>query len=95
MANFLDPNAKLKPGPEVRFKNVKNEAVVIHFTTGNYYVLDPMSAFLWESVSKEPLSFEALLEAVLEEYEADKAAITPDVSNFCRYMLDEKLLELC
>ncbi len=69
--------------------------MVIHFSTGNYYVLDAVSAFLWETVSKSPSSYDDLVEAVLEEFETERENILPDVKNFCSYMLQENLLQEC
>lgn len=87
------PTSRFRVAKDVHCKIVKEEAVVVHFTTGNYYVLDPVSAFLWDCVSKEPLSFDGLVDAVLEEYETERASILSDVKNFCDYMLAEKLVE--
>ena len=94
MQPFEQSSQKFVLAGDVGFKNVKNEAVVIHFTSGNYYVLDPVSAFVWETVTKGPHSFSEILEALTEEFEIDKSAITSDIRNFCTYMLEEKLLLL-
>jgi len=94
MQAFEQSNQKFSPASDVAFKNVKNEAVVIHFTSGNYYVLDPVSVFVWETVTKGPHSFSEILDALADEFEVEKSEITPDIRNFCKYMLEENLLLL-
>lgn len=94
MQEFERSQQKFTLAGDVGFKNVKNEAVVIHFTSGNYYVLDPVSAFVWETVTKGPHSFSEIMDALAEEFEIEKSEITPDIRNFCKYMLEEKLLFL-
>lgn len=94
MAATFPSNTIFRVAKDVHFKTVKDEAVVIHFVTGNYYVLDPVSAFLWETVSKQAISYDSLVDAVLEEYETDREAILSDVKNFCNYMVTEQLVEI-
>jgi len=53
-----------------------------------------VSAFLWETVSKQAISYDGLVEAVLEEYETERETILSDVKNFCDYMVTEKLVEI-
>ena len=84
----------LKVASNVRWKGVKEEIVVIHVDSGNYYVLDPVSSFLWGEISRRPLTAIELVDAVLEEYDIVKERIVSDVENFCTYMLKESLIVL-
>ena len=86
--------SKLKAGANTHWKIKDGEGVVVDFTTGNYFVLDDVCSFLWQRLMQAPHSMPELVDAALEEYEADRGEVEENVKNFCQYVMSEKLAEL-
>jgi hypothetical protein len=80
-------------GDHIRTKTVgEEETMVVNTDTGNYYVLDDVSAFLWKQIEAGATSEAELLERLLEEYETSPEECRKNIENFCRYMVEEKVL---
>jgi hypothetical protein len=80
------------PAEYVSARRVEDEVVVVNMTSGNYYVLDDVSTFLWNQLEEKPAGVNELLASLLEEYETTKEECLENIENFCRYMLAEKLV---
>ena len=79
--------------PNVHTKEVKGEeSVIVDFNTGNYYVLDGVSTFLWRQIQAGQATVDEMQAALLEEYETTAEQAQENIGNFCRYMVEEKLV---
>ena len=83
---------RYSPAEDVRTRQVEDEVVVVNMKSGNYYVLDDVSTFLWSQLEQKPSSVDELLASLLEEYETTREECIENIENFCRYMLAEKLV---
>jgi hypothetical protein len=86
-------DTKLRAGDNTHWKLKDGEGVVVDFTTGNYFVLDDVCSFFWKRMMDKPHTMQELVEAALEEYEAERDEVAANVKNFCEYVLSEKLAE--
>lgn len=91
---MITETMKLQAGPNTHWKMKDGEGVVVDFTTGNYFVLDGVCSFFWKRLMDRPHSVSELVNAALEEYEADRDELTENVRNFFTYVMNEKLAEL-
>jgi hypothetical protein len=90
----MNENTKLKAGANTHWKIKDGEGVVVDFTTGNYFVLDDVCSFFWRRLMDKPHSIPELVDAALEEYDAEREQLAENVKNFCEYVMNEKLAEL-
>lgn len=64
--------------PDVVFKRVGDEAVLLDFERGIYYGLDGVGARVWELLAANA-SLEDAAAAMTEEYEVELAAVRRDI----------------
>ena len=86
--------SRLQKAKQVHWKSVDGEAVLLHFSTGNYFALDPVGTFLWSSICENPKSIEDLIGSLMLEYECSEAQARKDTLEFCSQLVAEKLLEI-
>jgi hypothetical protein len=87
------PAARFTPTAHARSREVEGELMLVNMTSGNYYVLDDVSGFLWRQLEQNPASADELEAQLLAEYETTPAECRENIENFCRYMLAEQLVE--
>lgn len=80
------------PTPIARSREVEGDMVVVNMKSGNYYVLDDVSTFLWKQLEATPANVTELETALLEEYDTAAEECRVNIENFCRYMLEESLI---
>lgn len=86
--------AKLQKAKQVHWKAVDGEAVLLHFSSGNYFALDPVGTFLWSKVCEGPKSLEQLIQALALEYDCGAEQARKDTLEFCGQLVAEKLLDM-
>lgn len=64
--------------PAVLAAEVDGEIVMMSIEQGRYFGLDRIGADIWKRI-EPPCSFGALIDALLAEYDADRATIAADV----------------
>lgn len=67
--------------------------MVVNMTSGNYYVLDEVSGFLWRQLEEKPAGLSELEASLLDEYDTTPEECRENIENFCKYMLAEQLVE--
>ncbi|MGE3263051.1 MAG: PqqD family protein [Bacteriovoracia bacterium] len=92
MALSIPAESRFAPAENIRSRQVEGEVVVVNMTSGNYYVLDEVSTFLWRQLEEKPVRVREMLENLLAEYETTPEECLGNIENFCRYMLEEKLV---
>lgn len=73
--------------PDVIFRLLDGEAVLLNLNTGNYFGLDPIGTRAWELIL-EHRSLERVHAALLDEYDVDADRLAEDlltlVDEFCK-----------
>ena len=84
---------RFTPTANARSREVEGELMVVNMTSGNYYVLDDVSGFLWRQLEEKPANLGELEAVLLDEYETTPEVCRENIENFCKYMLAEQLVE--
>ncbi len=72
---------KFKVADYILFRQVENEAVLLHISTGMYYGLSETSIIFWEALrDQQPLS--SALEKITAEYEVEYSQVMDDLKTF-------------
>lgn len=73
--------------------DLEGEAVILDTASGEYYGLNEAGARIW-TLLQDPMTFTALVDALLEEYSVDRDQCEAEVKGLLRRMVEEDLLEL-
>jgi hypothetical protein len=65
--------------PDVMARQVGDEVVLLHLTSGNYYGLDPVGARAWHFLV-EGLTPAEVCDRLLQEYEVPRQQLEEDIS---------------
>jgi Coenzyme PQQ synthesis protein D (PqqD) len=79
-----------KVGSDILFRQVEDEAVLLHVPSGTYYGLSTTGILLWEAIqNKQPLL--SVVDQILAEYEADRSQVLDDLQVLLQNLLDNGL----
>ena len=67
--------------------------VVLHLGNGQYFGLENTAARIW-SLLKEPVEIAEIVEALVQEYEVDRAVCEREVQDLVSGLIDEGLVEV-
>jgi len=79
--------------PDVLFHDLGGEAVALNLSTGAYYGFDAVATRMWTLLA-EGRSPAAVIDAVLEEYEAGRAEVARDLSELVDRLVAYGLIQL-
>jgi hypothetical protein len=88
----LNPASHLSPHPDVVWRLVEGEVVLLNITTGQYYSLDDVGTRVWSLLPTTGSSLEALRDALLQEFDADPAVIDRDLQDLFGRLLAADLV---
>lgn len=89
----LSERTRIGKAQQVHWKSVDGEAVLLHFSSGNYFALDPVGTFLWASLCENPKSVGDLIRDLVLEYDCSETQARQDTLEFCSQLAAEKLLD--
>jgi len=72
---------------------IDGEIVMMSVAQGNYYGLDAVGSRIWELI-RQPCSVTALCDALLTEFDVDRATCEQDVLTFLNQLAEEKLIRV-
>ena len=78
---------------DVLFRELDDEAVLLNLKTGTYFGLDPVGTRIWQLIVEER-SLTRVLEAMLVEYDADRAVLEHDLLELSRQLCASGLCEV-
>ena len=79
--------------PDVLFRLVGEEAVLLNLKTELYLGLDPVGTRMWTVLSKAP-SIQAAYDALLQEYEVGPDRLRQDLDELLGELLEQGLIEV-
>jgi hypothetical protein len=91
--NTLSERTKVAKAKQVNWKSVEGEAVILHFSSGNYFALDAVGTYLWSNLCEKPKSVGDLIQDLVLEYDCSEADARRDTLEFCSQLAAEKLLD--
>lgn len=66
----LTPETRVTPHPDVVWRLVDNEVVLLNVSTGLYFSLDAIGSRIWALVPTDGTTLSAVRETLLAEYDA-------------------------
>jgi len=77
---------------DVSWKILEDKCILLHLTSGNYYTLNKVGRFLWESLDGKK-KLEDICEEVIDHYRIDTETVKNDIIEITRDLLREGLVE--
>ena len=88
MVSFSD---RLTVAPDVLFRLVGDEGVLLNLNTTLYLGLNPVGTRMWHTLTSAS-SIQAAYDALLGEYEVEPSQLRADLEEFIQRLLGQKLL---
>jgi hypothetical protein len=82
---------RIAVAPDVMFRTVGDESVLLHLKSETYLGLDPVGTRMW-TVLTEADSIESAYEMLLREYEVDGQELRRDLEDFVGKLLEHDLV---
>jgi hypothetical protein len=79
--------------PDVMFRTVGDEAVLMNLKTELYLGLDPVGTRMWELLTKS-VSIEEAFDAFLSEYDVEAGRFRTDLEEFIGRLIEQELIEV-
>jgi hypothetical protein len=85
-------DASFKPHPDVVFKLLDDEAVLVHLGTNRIFTLTPTGARFWQLLVAGN-DRDAIAEQLLEEYDVSRPEVTAEIDALVRELAAEGLVD--
>ena len=85
------PSQRVTIAPDVLFRLVGEEAVLLNLKTELYLGLDPVGARMWRVLADSP-SIEAAFQSLLAEYDVEGSRLRADVEEFIGKLIAQQLV---
>ena len=83
----------VRVAPDVLFRMVSDEAILVNLNTEVYLGLNPVGARMWSALTDAP-SIDAAYQTLLAEYEVEPAHLRADLEELLGQLLGQKLIEV-
>jgi Coenzyme PQQ synthesis protein D (PqqD) len=87
------PDGEIRLSPEVLFRELEGEAVLLDLRSQRYFGLDEVGTRIWQLLS-ELGRREGVLERLLEEFEVDRQTLARDLEGFLARLETAELIEV-
>jgi len=88
----MDSDRKYKVAESVHSQLVDGELVILDMKTEKYFGLDSVGSDIWKLIDEEN-SFQEILDAMLEMYDADPDQVNRDIEDLIEKLLTDNLIE--
>ncbi len=79
--------------PDVLFRELAGEAVLLDLKSQRYFGLDPVGTRIWQLLDERGKT-ESVLQAMLDEFDVEEAELRRDIAAFIRELEAAGLIEL-
>ena len=84
---------RIAVAPDVMFRTVGDESVLLHLKSATYLGLDPVGTRMWTLLTASE-SIQTAYEALLGEYEVDGQQLRRDLANFVGKLVEHDLVQV-
>jgi len=84
---------RVAAAPDVMFRTVGEESVLLHLKTETYLGLDPVGTRMWTLLTASD-SIQSAYEALLREYEVDGQELRLDLEDFVGQLVEHDLVQV-
>lgn len=88
----LRAETRVSPHPDVVWRLVEGEVVLLNVSSGQYYSLDEVGSRVWGLVPPDGITVGALRDALLAEYDATPEEIESGLLSFFARLADVQLV---
>jgi len=93
MSETISKTSTVSAAPGQVSSTVEGEAVILNVETGIYYGLNPVGAWVWESL-QTPTTVAQLLEGLVAEFDVDEERGESDLMALLDDLADVSLIEV-
>ena len=86
-------SAKVSVAPDVMFRKVGDESVLLNLKSESYLGLDPMGTRIWTLLAPGA-SIQSVFDTLLAEYDVDASLLREDLQEFIGKLLENELIEV-
>ncbi len=79
--------------PEVLFRELAGEAVLLDLKSQRYFGLDPIGTRIWQLLDEQGRT-DGILQTMLDEFEVEEAQLRQDLAAFLQQLEEAGLIEL-
>ena len=84
---------RISVAPDVMFRTVGDESVLLHLKTETYLGLDPVGTRMWTLLTQSE-SIQSAYESLLDEYDVDAQQLRRDLEDFIAKLIENDLVLL-
>jgi hypothetical protein len=84
----------LRVHPDVVWRELDGEVVLLNVVTGLYYGLDDVGAAVWRHLADAPATVQTVRDALVDQFDGDPAIIERDLLHLAGKLADSQLLVL-
>lgn len=88
--NLID-SKRFKIANDILFRQVENEAVLLHIPAGMYYSLNETSIVFWEAL-RDQQPFDPVIEKITVEYDVEESQVLSDLKTFLQDLFSYGLI---
>ena len=89
----MDFQKRVKVAPDVLFRTLSSEAILLNLKTERYYELDDVGVRMWQCVN-ESETIQAAYETLIEEYAVEPSQLKQDMTDLLTQLLENQLIVL-
>jgi hypothetical protein len=82
-----------KKNPDIIWKNVRGELVLLNAISGRYYGLNKVGCAFWDKIDGER-SLADIVALLLEEFSVEKERLVKDIEDLMKTLTENKLITL-
>jgi hypothetical protein len=86
------PDTRIAPHPDVVWRLVEGEVVLLNVMSGQYYSLDAVGSRVWELVPQEGAALGTISTRLATEFDAPVDRIQQDVETLMAHLLAAELI---
>lgn len=93
----INPSGSIRPHPDVVWRDVDGEVVILNVVTGQYFGLDAVGSQVWillQSAGPDGVNLRALSALVIQQFEVDAATAERDLAALVTDLIAQQLLVL-
>jgi hypothetical protein len=85
-------DVRYRHNPELAWRVIDDEVVILKIKTTTYYSLDPVGSFIWRKIEEAPRTCAEVAEAMTGEFEIDRDTAGRDIEELFADLVREELL---
>lgn len=87
----MDLERKYTVANDILFRQVENEAILLHISSGTYYNLNETSIMFWQALAdSKPLT--PVVEQIINEYEVERECVLEDLQIFLQDLSQNQII---